>query len=524
MFNERTDNLNSSNPYSALHVRRGLRDFIHGRAMSGILSFAVAFLLVRYMSVQEYAAYITLTGVQMLLMPMTNLGLDRTIARYVPEMRLKCSKRDLFRFSWALLALRSAGFLIFSGAIALFVDELAKFLNIEGYKEVFAVVWIYAFFFALSIHLRCTLQSLMRQRIIKHAYSLEWIPKVIMIAALVVLYGHLTAAEALWIGALTVGMANLYMAYGLIRHYYELPDQPPQVTEGTDMSYKKMARFSIQNYLYLLVLLPATTGSSRMLGAAYLPTVQLAAYGFYQTFSSVIQRYLPLQLMMGLIEPIVMGKYAEHKDFKLLNTMISSLYKFNLFLLLPVIAWLSFAGHDLVTLITGGKYAEYYWLLVVFVISLILGSHTLVIQMIVNAVEKSALLLRSGIISSSLFFVTAGFVFTFPNYALPILAAASLVQPLTTNFYLVSTLRKAGQMYKIDWPGILKIIIIAALTGISVEFITLFLFRNNMFMYVVASGLLNAGVFFSVSALIKPFHSLERETLQKVMGKYRFPW
>lgn len=516
--------MNSSNPYSALHVHRGLRDFIHGRAMSGILSFAVAFLLVRYMSVQEYAAYITLTGVQMLLMPMTNLGLDRTIARYVPEMRLKRSKRDLFRLSWALLALRSAGFLIFSGVIAFFIDDLARLINIESHKKVFVVVWLYAFFFALSIHLRCTLQSLMRQRVIKHAYSLEWIPKVIMIAALVIVYGHLTAAEALWISAATVGMASLYMAYGLLRHYYELPDQPPQAAESTDMSHKKMARFSIQNYLYLLATLPATAGSSRMLGAAYLPAVQLAAYGFYQTFSSVVQRYLPLQLMMGLIEPVVMGKYAEHKDFKLLNTMVSSLYKFNLFLLLPVIAWLSFAGHDLVVLVTGGKYAEYYWLLVVFVISLILGSHTLVIQMVANAVGKSALLLRSGIISSALFFVTAGFIFVLPGYALLILAAASLVQPLTRNFYLVRALRKAGQMYKIDWPGILKIIIIAVLAGVTVEFATRSLFGSDTFMYVIASGLLNVGMFFSVSALIKPFHSLERETLQKVMGKYRFPW
>jgi pyruvyl transferase EpsO len=128
------------------------------------------------------------------------------------------------------------------------------------------------------------------------------------------------------------------------------------------------------------------------------------------------------------------------------------LYKTNLLLLIPAIAWTCAAGPLIVSTITGGKFLEYSWIFPLLVFQVTIGSHVVLLQLILNAVNASVLLLKSSVLA---LIVMAAFLVVVMTTDLVNLVYAPLVFSLINNCYIVYKLRARGYCYKPAWKRLI---------------------------------------------------------------------
>src|SRR5262245_53473761 len=92
--------------YATRRVRHSVKHYIYGCGISPVASFAVALLLVRELSIADYAAYTAISGLLIGLMIFSNGGLERVIPRYFPELRLAGAEKELWNLCWILFGVR----------------------------------------------------------------------------------------------------------------------------------------------------------------------------------------------------------------------------------------------------------------------------------------------------------------------------------------------------------------------------------------------------------------------------------
>ncbi len=85
----------SVSPYSSAALKRSALHFLTGKAASGMLALIILLLLVRVLTVEEYGIYVILVAGMELVLAVTSLGLPWTVARYLPEFRLRARGKML---------------------------------------------------------------------------------------------------------------------------------------------------------------------------------------------------------------------------------------------------------------------------------------------------------------------------------------------------------------------------------------------------------------------------------------------
>lgn len=502
--------------YNAAAIRRTLLHFLLGRGVAAVLSLVVAVLIVRALPVSDYAHYAVLQGLLILLMTLGNLGLERVVPRYFPQLRAAGEERALRRFFWLLLAIRLTAVL----AVLLALQALAAGLDGRlGTRVLAAVLPAFAAMtlsYALSMHLFRCLQALLLNREATTGMSIEWAGRFVVLAVWLGAGWPLGLGEVLWVQAATTLPGLAWMLWCLVRHLHGPLAHAGEGAGG--LQPRAVFRLGAHNYLWGLTGIHESPAVSRLLGGYLLSGAAVAGFGFAQALTAVLQRYLPATLLLGLIEPALMGRFSQRRDRGELLTWMSVVLKANVFVLLPVIAWFVLNGGTLIDWLTGGKYADSAWVVGVLLLVLIANSHVMVLQMLCNALEQSALLLQSNL-------------WSLPGLALQVAAAALLGLPgllagtlaivLFKNAYIMAGLRRAGVAYRLDWPALGRMGLGAALAGAAATLATGALAEPRL--RALLAGLLTALVFLALLALWKAFSPAERAALNRVLGR-RVVW
>lgn len=503
--------------YSGKKIRKSTRHYLLGRGMAAIGSFAVALLLVRYLPVDTYGAYTTLAGLLVTLGIISDGGLDRVLPKFLPMLRMANAESRLTRMCWNLLSLRIVLILIALIPVFLAPEWIASLLSIE---EGPAIIWPFALYVVLSIvsvHLARTLQALLQQRDVTRGMALEWFTKLAAILMVLGFMGSLPLGNVIWIQAFTVGLGALFLFAKLQQHLTEFARAEHPRTK-LDLPAERVWRFGWHNYLPSLINILFNEGTIKLVSAYYLGITQTAALGFVYAITSALRQYLPVVLMLGLIEPAFMARYTERHDFAVLNELGSIVLKSNLFILAPAAVWLLLSGTPLVGLVTDGKYLDVVWLLSGFMVGLMLYSHFLVLQLVVNAVEESWLLFACNA-WGSIFAVAQ--IAAMVVYGLPGLLVGLLLLGWFKNTYLVAKIRSKNYPYKPDWNGVARIIVLAVASGLLGSLMLRWLPGiPGSLLAMVVTGV----VFLGLAYLWKPFKPAERELLNRFIGRKLFVW
>ena len=510
-----------NSPYSKENVRLGIWHYLLGRGFAGLGGFATVILLVRYMDVQSYAGFTALTGVIVLAGIFAGLGLERAISRYVPEAILQRTVNELSQFIWrttliklfAALFASSILWVLWQPLLHIFPDvKLANF-------PVALICFVVAE--TLFQHFSSVFQAMLKQKALTRILVVQWAGRLIMIAWVVMKDSNIGLEQSLWIMAIPEMMGVFVFAITFIFYINTLKQAEKMVVKLNQSAWpdwRSIGKMAGHNYSFTLLAAPPQGYFMKMLAAAFLPTQMVAAYGFFINIAEKARQYIPLHLLYNLIEPVMIGNYLQNNDFKTLNHRCQLLYKSNLLILIPLLAWIAAAGPFIIASLTGGKFQEYNWLLIVVMLQLTVGSHVVLLQLILNSVGRSILLVKAGLYA--LFGMSL-----FLAIAMPINVQSLVVAPLVfsfiCNFFIINKLQKSGYSYALSW----QLFMGACAAGLVASLVTFLIVQQSILtshhpvVMSIASGMIIAVIYAIGLYFFKAIHIDEVRLLKSIMQK-----
>ncbi len=388
-------------PYAGARVRRSLWHFLLGKGLSSLAGIAGMVLVVRALSIADFAAYSVLIALVEILTAVTGLGLSHLILRYVPELYATGSMQALRGLVWPSFLLRTGLLALLLLAAAAFADPLSHLLGVgSAANEVF--LWFLPLLLVrIAGHfLSQCLESTLHQSLAQTGFTLAAVLRLLLL-----LYfawqgdTDIGLKQVVWAELLGDVVGVLIMAWGtflvLRRGQGELP------ASWAWINRHKLYRFARSGYLQHLAILPYGGHANRLLGAQVLQFGALAAFGFAQSLYEYVKRYLPAQLLVGLIRPIVVARFAQSADFSRSAYLCQLVLQINLLLLAVLTLPILVSGPELLLAISAQKYgAESAWILLGLYVVLALETQRQQLELLAQTIERYELLLPTNALLS----------------------------------------------------------------------------------------------------------------------------
>lgn len=408
--------------YSGQAIRAGLKDFVLARVLSALLSLGTNILLVRWMDEEGYAAYVTLTSLQLSSLLLFSFGIERMLARFSGQALLTWPRAAFDRLVAGSVGLRVVSFVLLGGAVHLIGERLVSELKIADWHVVEWAFWCYAITFGAYEALQACSQSLMQQRSIRAALTFQWLARFVAIGAYFLVTDDVSVNLVLWTFAGTAFLSSLHLLRAILRQ--------AALTQRNDESgaadWRAVAALGWHNHVEKVVSLPFSTQFVRLISANALNLYAVALLGFYQTLVMTFHRHMPSSLVMGMLESAIAGRMLRPEGRAESSQVLSTVFKINLAYVLTLAAWLSIAGQAVLTLITGGKYADQSAALVLLVLGLVPGGMWQLFIIYCNATEEPGVLPKATMASLVLLLPVLASIYLFPEWGVWIVSGGLL--------------------------------------------------------------------------------------------------
>ncbi|HMM70968.1 MAG TPA: oligosaccharide flippase family protein [Rhodocyclaceae bacterium] len=449
--------------YSKERALSGAVHYLGGRAAGGIASFLTILLMVRYMGTADYAAYTALTGVVMLGTNVSSLGLERAIARYVPDGVVNNKPGQLASFIRMVTLYRAGAAVLFALATALLWQPLTGLFDVPQSANVSPAMIAMAVIGGGVFQVQSAVfQSLMRQQLLTRVLIAQWGSRLVLTLFFVSTGANISLAQAIMILAVpeVLGAAIAHLAIGAVVRSHVAVSAAGERDQAPWPERKGVIEVSGYNYLFNLLAIPPQGAIMRLVIAALCPPQFVAAYGFFQSLVEKARQYLPTQLLYMLIEPLLIAKYMEHGNLEALRQRTRFLYVMNLLILMPAMALVIGVGGPLTSLLTGDRYTEYWWLLIPTLIQLVLSSQIVLQKIVLTALDTTLRLIPAALLG--LVFYGIALFMAITNNALTVLPFTPLAYFMVVIAYLSLYLRKLNCDVAIGPIMWLKILLLGA--------------------------------------------------------------
>ncbi|HEX8957104.1 MAG TPA: hypothetical protein VF798_12550, partial [Burkholderiaceae bacterium] len=248
------------------------------------------------------------------------------------------------------------------------------------------------------------------------------------------------------------------LAFAIVVHRHlrevELETQPRVEAAGDWPDWGRVGAVGWHNFGFTLLAAPPQGYFMKMVTAAFLPAEVVAAYGFFISLAEKVRQYIPMHFFYGLLEPVMIASYLKDRDFEALSARCTLLYKTNLLLMALAIACAAASGESTLAVMSGGKFGGLSWILPLVLMQLTIGSHVVLLQLLLNSIERSQNLIRATMLALPVMLAAMAAA----AYACPIgLLFTPILFSACMNFYIVFRLRRGKFVYRPDWKMIFGI-------------------------------------------------------------------
>ncbi len=485
----------ADNPYGAGRINKGLKHFLLGKGLTSIAGIGTLLLVIRGLSVQEFAAYSVLFGLVELLLAATNVGTGQVFTRFVPEIYSQGYHHALRRLIVLLLGLRYA---VLGAAVLVlyhFSGAISGWIGLSEWESAFRIYLLVVLFRTVTSTLFQVLEAMLHQGSGQAVLATVTVSRFVLVA-IAYSTGNLDLFHLIWLEVLTDFVGAALMSWSLAR-----ASRLPSTAAGVDelawirRNRSRMVSFGLKGYLQHMIIMPFSGVANRLVVGSQLPGAQVALFGFAQSIFDVMQRFLPAQLFVGLIRPVMAARYAQHTRFTEIQTITNFILKINLALIgfLPVIA---FAGGEQALLaLTAGKYGGTAVSLL-FLMSLLIAleSWRHVLDLLNHTVERyGVLVFTNAILGSSLILG----IYLLPALGIFALPAANCVGLVVSNLIVLWWLRKTGFGLRHDIKSVIGIGLALTLAIVVAHFSRPY-FNGWIVVTLLAMAAYSAGCYFAL--------------------------
>jgi pyruvyl transferase EpsO len=464
--------MEANNPYRQENVRKGAWHYLLGRGAAGMAGFAIVLLLVRFMDVANYAAYTALSGLVAMCGIVAGLGMERVVSRYIPEGRLRREVGELRRFIWNISLMRLAACFVVAAMLWLCWPPLSRVLAVSQFGAFEPCIAFFIIAETMFQHFSAVLQALVMQKTLTRLLVIQWGGRLLVLAAILLVNPLLGWQQVFWLFTIPELLGVVAFAIAVHKHLRTLERETVhRGAEGKWPDWRKVADVGMHNFGFTLLAAPPQGYFMKMLTAAFLPVEVVAAYGFFISIAEKLRQYIPMHFFYGLLEPVMIASYLKDGDFTALADRCSLLYKTNLLLMALAIACAAAGGESALIVMTGGKFHGLSWILPLVLVQLTIGSHVVLLQLLLNSVEYSQALIRASIIALPVMACGVGMAIWLAPLGLLL---TPILFSLVMNACIISSLSKRQYRYRPSWrmlSGVVYAAMFACAAGWAANFV-----------------------------------------------------
>lgn len=502
-------------PYSAAALRHAAVHFLTGRVASAVLTLAILLVLVRVLELGQYGYYVTLVALAEVTWQVCDFGLPWAAARYLPEMRLHADGRQLVRRIWQLLAWLTLCLATVALLAYPLLPALLEHFGLKQARDAAAVYLLVVVVEGCGRHAReSVLGPLMQQAavrasiIIRHASflagvgALAWHGEVRLIDVVITEVG--ASVPGTCAALLSVHRHGRAFVIQEGRAGWAPPDMRVLWRTGLPMYGAQLASITYSPQVMTVLM-------QRVLGAE-----AAALFGFLRSLHAYAGRYLPAELLFGLIRPRLVASFVSGGGMPALSAQAQLVGKVSLLALMPMLAFAAVFGDVLVGALSAGRFVNTGWLLAGMLLALVPFSQRRLLETVAVTIGHGGLCAKASaagalglplaivlvVLGAGVWSAVVGVLFGQMLFALVVLLAlrAKGFRPATASahkLFVVAVATTAGA-----W--------ILTLTGMPVG-ATLF-----------AGALVVLAISFVVTWIVEPFSIAERDMFNRLAGRRVF--
>lgn len=507
--------LDQAEYYSISRLRWNTLVFTGGKGINAILSLSIFALIASSLSKADFAIYAWLIAFVELSTNLSRFGINWAVDRYVPQLRSTMNSLALRRFILVMTGLRMSVVLLMAIVFYWAGEALLSWSGKEDWIPAFDRYILIMIPFAVMTFFRdVVFQSLLQQA---HSQANTTIRHLIFLC---VLFASLLLSDAMTIEQVIYGdiAATVVAAVlSLFQIRYILRQLPYETapTSTTMPSWPTIAKFAGNSYANEVLRMSGSGYAVMTAAPQLLTTVALAPYGFCQTLFTQLNRFLPAHLFSGLYRPRLISQYTKTGSFSDLNWQLIVILKVSNYILAAGIAVFSVYGREILTLLSGGKYADAHGLMLLFLFLMLIDNHRQVLMALCNTIERVEFLSRASLflpfvvpIAIGLFHAGLGaFGMTMALITADILCVGAIVYQLRAN----------GYQLEVDLPGQARIAA-AALITVAFGMVIHGSLPPGWFWNFTGMAL-TALIFVAVARVLRPMAAHERATIERMAGR-----
>lgn len=446
-----------SDSFGMSRIRASVMHFLAGKAVTSVAGFLALVLVVRALSIEDFATYAVLIGLVELLGAISGFGLTHAVLRFVPELYVRNYRSALRTFVSGSLFFRTL-FLIFVVASAYFLSEPATaWMGVGGKSHAYEVFLLIVVLRSSSHFVSQVLESALHQAKAQVGFGVATVGRLVGIVMLMQTGHDVALIEVLWVEVISEAAGLAVMLLGLARMLYAKMAESTPTDDDRSWSYtqlRRVLRLALTGYVHHLTIMFYGT-PNRLVGGRFLDAPSMAAYGFGLSLIDYVRRYLPAQLLLGVIRPVIVARYSESKDFASAVHTSNTIMKINVILIGLIIAYLLVAGTETISLMSGSKYGHgMVSLLIALSICLLLETQRQQLEVLTQTVELYQHLIPGNLLLSASILPAIVALPVIGAIAFPLLNLGGLI---AANIWVVRKLRQSGFDFRTTWSDWLHI-------------------------------------------------------------------
>jgi O-antigen/teichoic acid export membrane protein len=345
--------------YTPDRARRSLFHTVTFRAMSQVATVLGYVVLVRGLSKHDFGVFSLLYAFIPLISTVASLGLEQTLRRFQPEF-LKLGQHAAAAWLVRVVAAARLGM----NAVVLTIILLgwsfaAPLFKLTAYRPEFALFSVLVLLhFQVNI-LQLTLASHMLHRFSVGSTSVLSGGKLVAYLALLS-FNSLTLRNVILADTVAYALAYVCMKVAHLR-YCSLP-AGTAAFRPTAPERRRLLRYAFYNNFNDAGTLILSSQSDNFFIAAFLDPVAVGAYSFYVRLNDMASQLIPTRLFDNVVQPLFFA-IPQNKVATRMPRDFSALLNANLLVYWPIFSFAVAYHAQIVTVIFGGKFIEYSWLL-----------------------------------------------------------------------------------------------------------------------------------------------------------------
>lgn len=504
--------------YSSAKVKRSLVHFLVGKTGSAIIAIGMLLVLVRMLERESYGLYIVLLATLELVQLGSSLGCYPALNRYVPELLSRNQGLAVRRLLWLLSCWRGVTLGV---ACIIFAGMARPLSGLLGFPDFAAIIALYAvviFLEGAARYFDVIFETLLLQGVSQSAVLLR---NGLRLAGIVLAFSfdmQFSLLIFVWM-EITASACGLGFSILLtVRHVNTIARTRPGDHAMPSMS--RMRGYVTPAYLAQVVGLAQGPDLVKMLVAKLSGAVQTGAFGFAAALASMLQRYLPVFLLIGMVRPLFVSQQARGRDPARLILLANLVFKLNVFVIAPVTMLLLVVGERLTGILSGGKFPEAWQYLAALLLLLVAQTLHVVLGLIALAAEEA----RAGLVGTmyGLAGIAIGLLL-YPSMGPLSMCAGLIVSELIWCWVMQAALKRHGFHFRIDWSGLLRLWLAASVAMLPLMLGRAYLLGSSLLALLSAIAF-TALLYLFIARLLRPFSGSERHLINSALPKPIFVW